>query len=1360
MTTPNNMWGAASPHPHSQSAGQPAGGDDMGLQVRPMGLKVHYTFDRDGQIKCLARWQHILPIQTMPVDERNSIGVVDLRTCLQAIAQCSPEIVNQQESDYTVYAYDYSEPDLPLVGQGMLSWGLEYHMDQQQQQQQQQQLVTGRVTRNLMSIMNNGSRETLEVKLKLTAVAKMQRNGFSTSLNMEAMNMIKSAPTPADTTSSEWNSFIQSNPMLGHSGNVASMPSPSLPPAQLNNSFSDARVDYTQQQFRPSSRPSSVPPVNNIRPAVSNTASLPTPVQTIGIRPAGPTESLPSPAASQPKPAIAEQPARASRPSSRASRSRVPTGRPRGRPRKNPEPGNTSAAEEATDGDDGPQKKRAKITKAEYSTIAPFGSAPESLRVTASTSGSLRNMRPVGAVGDGPGASHVQDIPRAPTPIPDAPLLKKQVKRRAADVKTRSDSAVDMESSLPYNTSRLGQSSMQRSMSMDMDARSPSESIAQSPDQCYTPDDSPADLGSSPPVPRTSAYLQSSPMASSPILPTMPLPQVDSGFMSGGIDDFFDPEDNLQELPQPLIDGQSAAVAPMPQASKPTGLKNGAAPKQQRQQPNFAFHEVNPGPPELLPTKSIFNPVGKVRTLNRPPPATSVPPLPKKTNSRSLKRSNTAPSPNFSEQEAPVPVLEQQAAQPPAFDQPANQEPVLELLRDEGDQQTTIQPQDSQSEEQLPASNSQDIPRQSLEDEVVDVIAEPNQPDPQQMKTAASVPDAMPVDDVSAQNLPTAEPVLALAGESTSRPASRPASRDASNGPPTLTVVPASDPAPEPALTLPRAFMSEAPCPASDCLDQPYNKNQVKKQTIKERLENAIQKGESPPFCKNCGAIETPTWRKIWTQNHQGIPGFHEFSDKPGFVTMIDILERDSEGQPAAYQLVKKNLGPKDNKKVWKETLLCNPCGIWLAKFKGHRPPDRWDKDAARLNQPRKKREAKGSNPRSKKSRTKSSGQMNPTSEACFPTDPLGPLDQEQQEDGGQSRRQSTVAAEQNNDQNQTLDNMFLNSRSSSKQRGPGSTHSRGSGTADSPVAVQDDLGATRRILFQSPGKSPGKDGAPKVLGELEVNVVQTATVYHDPKSTISGGKENGNPIPPRPATPVLKDHELEQELFGTPPARPSTPPPKTTSSGPVFKTPTRPTPSHRPITRSISRSIRTVTSIPKSPSQFLAQIQRTPSKTPRSATGSNALLFSAGGGSKRRSPRNAQLHPHFVLDEDMHNGHFDSPFTATLNQLLSEANDFTSGSPSHGLVDLDLTSLPNLDSDDLTQHLTSTGALDFGNFLSTDLIMPSSPPLLRNHGGGLGFGASLGGYHQSNSADGLWAQMSATGMLKEGELEGGQEMN
>lgn len=830
----------------------------------------------------------------MPLDERTTIGVVDLRTCLQAVAQCSPEIVDQHDTDYSIYATDYSEMNWPLVGQGMLSWGL----DQNGSQQQQEQLVTGRVTRNIMAILGNGSRDTLEVKLKLTAVPKMHpRSDFP---SMDSLDMSKFAPTPTD-TNSEWNSFIQSNPLLGHSANVASMPSPALPPTQLSqpnghHNADERRFLESRHESAPPQppRPASIPPQNVTRqPSV--------PLANIAPSPAS-LQRVASPALAPRPPGVVELPPTrpSSRPTSRASksRSRQPTGRPRGRPRKKPqETGNTSAAEEATDGDEGPQKKRAKVTKTEYNMIAPFGSGPESLRVTASISGSLRSMRPVG-LGDTAVANHLQDVPRAPTPVPDVPLMhKQQLRMRVLESKAKLEPLGEPEAAAGYQR-RLSQQEIHAGSSQDV--RSP-DSTALSPDQTYSPEDSPADLGSSPPVPRTTAYIPTSPMASSPILPAMRMRQVDSGFMSGGIDDLFD-EDDLQELPLAKSEAMPRESQDRPVQALPppvlSRLNNGkACHSQERQLPNFPFHEVQPGPPELLPTTSIFNPVGKVKSLNRPPVTVA----PKKPTAPSLKRSNTAPS--AVTEPAPIPQEE-----------PASQQAV-EPSPGPYDHQSQGFPAQLDQHREASPSNLEAVLHQALSNEVGSDVngVRPMRPEP-----SAPMADMMPIPE---RPEPTELP-LTLPTKSTSRPASRLVSRPASRGP-SVPTVPASDPVAESVLTMPHPFMSEAPFPLDD--DTPrYSKNQVKKQSIKERLETAIQKGESPPFCANCGAIETPTWRKIWTQEQLGEPGKHQFSDKPGSVTAVDVLEQDPDGQILAHRLVKKHLGPTEDRKCWTESLLCN----------------------------------------------------------------------------------------------------------------------------------------------------------------------------------------------------------------------------------------------------------------------------------------------------------------------------------------------------------------------------------------------------------------------------------------------------
>jgi hypothetical protein len=105
----------------------------------------------------------------------------------------------------------------------------------------------------------------------------------------------------------------------------------------------------------------------------------------------------------------------------------------------------------------------------------------------------------------------------------------------------------------------------------------------------------------------------------------------------------------------------------------------------------------------------------------------------------------------------------------------------------------------------------------------------------------------------------------------------------------------------------------------------PYNRTlNTKKASIKQKLELAIANGQMPPYCANCGAIDTPTWRKAWSQDLPGVPGYYEYSDDPGCVTTIIVLTRDADGKPTSHKLIKKFLGPKEDQKDFDEFLLCN----------------------------------------------------------------------------------------------------------------------------------------------------------------------------------------------------------------------------------------------------------------------------------------------------------------------------------------------------------------------------------------------------------------------------------------------------
>ena len=139
--------------------------------LRSLRLKVLYTFDAESKNNCLARWPHVLDVPTAYVDDTTQLGIIDLKTCLQALTSSSPELLSQDATDYTIYAYDYSEEGTPLSGQGMLS-SVFGPSAETSAADAAPKMVTGRVTKNILGLFAGNGTETLEVKLRLLPVAK------------------------------------------------------------------------------------------------------------------------------------------------------------------------------------------------------------------------------------------------------------------------------------------------------------------------------------------------------------------------------------------------------------------------------------------------------------------------------------------------------------------------------------------------------------------------------------------------------------------------------------------------------------------------------------------------------------------------------------------------------------------------------------------------------------------------------------------------------------------------------------------------------------------------------------------------------------------------------------------------------------------------------------------------------------------------------------------------------------------------------------------------------------------------------------------------------------------------------------
>lgn len=169
-----------------------------------------YTFDDANKSNCLARCAQPLGIRTAHLDDATQIGIVELRSCVEAIVAASPELVARLGHDYTVYAYDYSEYETPLVGQGMLSWVLASASPTPlAPAQQSKTMVTGRVCRNVLGLFSEGVKETLEVKLRLVPVPTCLQSEYLES--MEKYRSVRTL-TASGFDAATWTTFTRNNP--------------------------------------------------------------------------------------------------------------------------------------------------------------------------------------------------------------------------------------------------------------------------------------------------------------------------------------------------------------------------------------------------------------------------------------------------------------------------------------------------------------------------------------------------------------------------------------------------------------------------------------------------------------------------------------------------------------------------------------------------------------------------------------------------------------------------------------------------------------------------------------------------------------------------------------------------------------------------------------------------------------------------------------------------------------------------------------------------------------------------------------------------------------------------------------------
>ncbi|PLB44358.1 hypothetical protein P170DRAFT_430258 [Aspergillus steynii IBT 23096] len=754
-----------------------------GISVRPMRLKVLYTFDDASKTNCLARWPHLLDIQCAALDEKTHVGVIELKTCIQAIVSASPELVAQLGQDYTVYAYDYSEYETPLVGQGMLSWLLaSASPTPNAPAHQSKTMVTGRVCKNVLGLFSKGAQETLEVKLRLVPVPSVMQNEYLD--NMQKYREI-SNNIPRDFDTQSWNSFHRQNSNMLASG-------------RMSSPMDHSGIERFHQLLSEGSTPRDFQmATNGSYRSVSPAQSAVAPMSRVST-PFGQHQSF------QQDQQSTQQTDRIQgdmiRPSSSASmRDADFAAHARYASRRGSVQSGYGSCDEHVDSQ---PRKRAKLYRADGPGKPELNieRQPSSLRVAASTAASVRIHRPTPINPSIAAAQNSNEEPvRPPTPISGANDLPRRSRPPPSLLRESSVQSMNQYTS-PYPTS---------------DDQTPAEPPNHSPEESryqglFEPSFS---MPSSPPVLDCGF-----PNRSSPVLPPMTT-DPDSGFMSGGIEELMD-----EDMGTPLDD-----CAP----TSKNGTKQKRTVRQGVQAGSPASAPANVETPNDGTLVNVGNPENSAKD------ATSV--LPRAPASVAGSR----PSSRASFRQAPKPLA-------PA---PISQSELEQLI-------SAI----PASDPVMPSNNNNNLQGQN------------------------SQPWNGPMSDIPTAETPAAQPMAAEDRKIRSGAGAR------------------------------------------------------RLKQVQARLDKCIRDGQAPPFCENCGVIETPTWRRAWSKEIEGSEQEANELTKDPTVFFWQSLKKDEQDKVIKFKIYKKSLVDADNDFV--QVLLCNPCGLWLHKFKCMRPENKWNKSS------------------------------------------------------------------------------------------------------------------------------------------------------------------------------------------------------------------------------------------------------------------------------------------------------------------------------------------------------------------------------------------------------------------------------
>ena len=345
-----------------------------------------------------------------------------------------------------------------------------------------------------------------------------------------------------------------------------------------------------------------------------------------------------------------------------------------------------------------------------------------------------------------------------------------------------------------------------------------------------------------------------------------------------------------------------------------------------------------------------------------------------------------------------------------------------------------------------------------------------------------------------------------------------------------------------------------SPAPTEDLKAPRSGSGAKRKKTIQDQLQKSIEKGEMPTFCAHCGAIETPTWRHLFSKTVEGSPDDMDPADNEGITIGTEVLDRDPTTQrPTKYRIIKSMRKTKESQEATQgfTTLqVCNrklgdledrcsrlteiACGLWFNKFRAMRPPEKWVKKQAAAS--RKKQQRKAMPP---------AGPSEPQSDyfvdqpSALYTDAVQPEDEtarSSRERSNEETSQSSSRPRANSMQPQPKRNDSQKQWSSAEldvalHRAIQSSPARCVGSQESPIDIEDELTPrpTRRLLFPS----PRGDGQMKTLDDLALPGSKP------PSSTIiemafveEPNKEN---CPPREDDDLSHLFECSPNVFTTP---------------------------------------------------------------------------------------------------------------------------------------------------------------------------------------------------------------------------------